>query len=324
MDTHDYHMLQCISLAMKGGRFAAPNPMVGSVIVCNHEVIGKGYHEKFGGPHAEVNAINDVKNKELLKQSTLYVNLEPCSHYGKTPPCADLIIDTGIKRVVIGTTDPNPKVAGKGIKKLIDAGIEVHVGVRERECEELNHRFFTFIRKNRPYIILKWAQSMDGFIAPENQDSGQPTIISNSEAQILVHQWRSEEQAILVGANTIIKDNPQLNVRLVDGISPQIIILGNPSSIPPASRVLKSQPLYIPSPGNLIHLSLEKGYLSVFVEGGLHTLQSFLEEGLWDEARVIINPKLQLKSGIKAPVLNQQPNREMECGNNLIKFYHHG
>lgn len=325
MNPHDYHMLQCISLALKGGRLVAPNPMVGSVIVHDGHVIGKGFHAKYGGPHAEVMAIHSVEDQAMLKKSILYVNLEPCSHHGKTPPCADLIIEKGIRTVVIGTSDPNPKVAGKGIKKLIEAGVEVIVGIREKECEELNHRFFTFIRKSRPYVILKWAETSDRFIAALNQTPGKPLKISNPDAQLLLHQWRSEEQAILAGSKTVLMDNPMLNVRLIKGVNPQIIILGHRETIPSDANIFKSDPVFVSNLNSLTNYCLENGILSVLVEGGAQTLKYFLDQDYWDEARVIINPNLQLHEGIPSPHLPVEISKQVECGDNLIKFYYrHG
>jgi diaminohydroxyphosphoribosylaminopyrimidine deaminase/5-amino-6-(5-phosphoribosylamino)uracil reductase len=213
---------RCLELALPGLGNTAPNPMVGSVIVHGWHIIGEGFHHRFGGPHAEVNAVNSVKDKTLLRNSVLYVNLEPCSHSGKTPPCAEMIIEAGIPEVVIGTADPNPIVSGNGIKKLEHAGIRVTTGILEKQCIALNRRFITFHSRKRPYIILKWAQTSDGFIdvLRENQGISRPTWISNEISRKLVHKWRSEEQAILVGTQTAILDNPQLNVREWTGNSP--------------------------------------------------------------------------------------------------------
>jgi diaminohydroxyphosphoribosylaminopyrimidine deaminase / 5-amino-6-(5-phosphoribosylamino)uracil reductase len=215
-------MQRAIQLAKLGLGNVAPNPMVGAVIVYNDIIIGEGYHQKYGEAHAEVNAINSVKNKELLNESTIYVSLEPCSHYGKTPPCANLIVENGIKKVVIGCSDPNPLVAGNGIKILIEAQIEVIDNVLEKECIELNKRFFTYINKNRPFIILKWAQTANGFIARENFDS---KWISCEESRMWVHKWRAEEAAILVGKNTAKYDNPSLTVRDWNGKNPLRVVL---------------------------------------------------------------------------------------------------
>ena len=226
-NTDEKFMLRCHDLARLGIARTAPNPMVGCVIVLDEKIIGEGYHRKCGEAHAEVNAINSVSNHELLKKSTLYVSLEPCSHYGKTPPCTDLIISKKIPRVVIGCVDSFSEVSGRGIKKLKQAGCDVIVGVLENESRELNKRFFTFNEKKRPYIILKWAQTLDGFIDIIRTDENQiaPTWISNEHSRMLVHKWRSHEDAIMVGTNTAEKDNPSLNVRDWDGKNPLRVVL---------------------------------------------------------------------------------------------------
>ena len=213
MKIHEKYIRRCIELAKNGLGTTHPNPLVGSIIVYKDEIIGEGWHKKAGEPHAEVIAINSVKDKSLLPKATIYVSLEPCSHFGKTPPCCDLIIANIIPNVVIGTMDPFAKVAGNGIKKLVEAGKNVIVGILEDECNELNKRFFTFHNKKRPYIILKWAESLDGFIAPLTKVKKEPVWITNDYSRQLVHKWRSEEQAILVGTNTIIDDNPSLTTR---------------------------------------------------------------------------------------------------------------
>ena len=210
MKIHENYIKRCLELAKNGLGTTYPNPLVGSVIVYNNEIIGEGWHRKSGEPHAEVNAINSVKDKSLLSKATIYVSLEPCSHYGKTPPCCDLIIKHKIPNVVVGTIDPNSKVSGSGIKRLQENGANVTVGVLEKECNELNKRFFTFHNKKRPYIILKWAESQDGFMAPLGKEKQEPVWISNTFSRQLVHKWRSEEQAILVGTNTVLDDNPKI------------------------------------------------------------------------------------------------------------------
>jgi diaminohydroxyphosphoribosylaminopyrimidine deaminase/5-amino-6-(5-phosphoribosylamino)uracil reductase len=222
---HEKYIKRCIELAKNGLGTTYPNPLVGSVIVFENQIIGEGWHQKAGKPHAEVHAINSVKDISLLSKATIYVSLEPCSHFGKTPPCSDLIIENNIPNVVIGTVDPNEKVAGKGIQKLIDAGIHVTIGILENECNELNKRFFTFHQKKRPYIILKWAETADGFIAPVFKNKQQPVWITNPSSRQLVHKWRSEEQAILVGTQTVLDDNPSLSVRDWTGNQPIKIIL---------------------------------------------------------------------------------------------------
>ncbi|MDL2222731.1 bifunctional diaminohydroxyphosphoribosylaminopyrimidine deaminase/5-amino-6-(5-phosphoribosylamino)uracil reductase RibD [Bacteroidales bacterium OttesenSCG-928-M11] len=285
---NEKYMLRCLQLAAKGRGRVAPNPMVGSVIVWNDSIIGEGYHRTYGESHAEVNAIASVKDVDLLKDSTLYVNLEPCSHYGKTPPCADLIINKGIPRVVIGIQDPFPKVAGGGIKRLIDAGIEVVVGVLEDACRELNKRFLVFHANHRPYIILKWAQSSDGFIDKlrEVGDKQTPVKFSDDFTQILVHKLRAEENAIIVGKNTERLDSPLLTTRYWDGKNPVKIELDNNKTL-----------------SELMGEMYDLGWQSLIVEGGSRLLSSFIKEGLWDEARIEIADFL-LKDGVKAPAIN--------------------
>ncbi|MGI0106623.1 bifunctional diaminohydroxyphosphoribosylaminopyrimidine deaminase/5-amino-6-(5-phosphoribosylamino)uracil reductase RibD [Salinimicrobium sp. WS361] len=326
MKIHEKYINRCIQLAQNGLGRTSPNPVVGSVIVHNEVIIGEGWHQKSGEPHAEVNAVNSVKDKSLLPKSTIYVSLEPCSHYGKTPPCSNLIIDCGIKKVVIGTVDPFSEVAGKGIKKLMDAGCEVRVGVLEQECRELNKRFFTFHTKKRPYIILKWAQSSDGFLAPlplKNVER-KPVWITGKYSKQLVHKWRAEEQAILVGTNTAVADNPQLNTRLWQGNDPVRVVLDRNLRIPTDSHlfdgsvktiVLTEDPSEKMLSKNVIFETLDfEGALaqqvcevlfrheiqSVIIEGGRQTLQTFIDADLWDEARIFTG-KTHFKEGIKAP-----------------------
>jgi len=323
---HEKYINRCIQLAQNGLGRTYPNPVVGSVIVHNEVIIGEGWHQKAGEPHAEVNAVNSVKDKSLLPKSTIYVSLEPCSHYGKTPPCSNLIIDCGIKKVVIGTVDPFSEVAGKGIKKLMDAGCEVRVGVLEQECRELNKRFFTFHTKKRPYIILKWAQSSDGFLAPLPLKNAErkPVWITGKYSKQLVHKWRAEEQAIMVGTNTAVADNPQLNTRLWQGNDPVRLVLDKNLRIPTDSHlfdgsvktiVLTEDPSKKMLSKNVIFETLDfEGALaqqvcevlsrheiqSVIIEGGRQTLQTFIDAGLWDEARIFTG-KTHFKEGIKAP-----------------------
>ncbi|MFI8378122.1 bifunctional diaminohydroxyphosphoribosylaminopyrimidine deaminase/5-amino-6-(5-phosphoribosylamino)uracil reductase RibD [Leeuwenhoekiella sp. NPDC079379] len=327
MKIHEKYMVRCVQLAKNGLGTTYPNPMVGSVIVHNNKIIGEGWHKKSGEPHAEVNAINSVINKELLAESTIYVSLEPCSHYGKTPPCSDLIIAKGIKKVIIGTVDPFNEVSGRGIKKLLEAGCEVQVGVLENLCQDLNKRFFTFHNKKRPYIILKWAESADGFIAPDSskRDKKKPFWITNSASKQLVHKWRSEEQSILVGSTTAKTDNPSLTTREWYGNSPTRIVIDKNLSIN------KDNYLYDASVTTLIITEAEsthsknlkyyeadfnsdlpmqicdilhtEGLQSVIIEGGAQTLQHFIDAGLWDEARVF-KGAVYFKSGIKSPLLN--------------------
>lgn len=309
-------MLRCLELAKNGIGAALPNPSVGAVIVYQNTIIGEGFTAAYGGSHAEVNAINAVKNKSLLKEATLYVSLEPCSHFGKTPPCCDLILLHEIPTIIIGTVDPNIVVAGKSIQKLNEAGKTVVVGILEKECRELNQRFFTFHLKKRPYIILKWAESSDGFIAPNKENrknENKPYWISNEYSRQLTHKWRSEEQAILVGTQTVIDDNPRLDVRDWTGKNPIKIVLDQKNRIPKENYIFDNQSRtiilsaaeidYNKNIGQQIATFLfENTILSVIIEGGQQTLQTFIEENLWDEARVFIGPDV-LGNGIKSPKL---------------------
>ena len=241
MKIHEKYIKRCIELAKNGLGTTYPNPLVGSVIVYNKEIIGEGWHQKAGDGHAEVNAINSVKNKSLLSKATIYVSLEPCSHFGKTPPCCDLIIANDIPNVVIGTIDPFAKVAGNGIKKLLEAEKNVTIGILEDECNELNKRFFTFHTKKRPYIILKWAESQDGFIAPLKREKQESVWITNEFSRQLVHKWRSEEEAILVGTNTVMEDNPTLTVRDWIGTNPIRIVLDQNNRITKEFHIFDNQ-----------------------------------------------------------------------------------
>lgn len=318
-------MSRCIALAKNGLGTTYPNPMVGSVIVYNGQIIGEGWHKKAGEPHAEVNAINSVKDKSLLKKATIYVSLEPCSHFGKTPPCCDLIIKNKIPNVVIGTIDPNVKVAGNGIKKLIEAGTQVTIGVLEKECNELNKRFFTFHQKKRPYIILKWAESQDGFIAPLEKSEKKPVWITNEFSRQLAHKWRTEEQAILVGTQTVIDDNPKLNARDWQGKNPIRIVLDQNNRIPQDNAVFDNQikTIVLTKSKNtinkentifevidfeqnialqIVQLLYQHQIQSLIIEGGLQTLQTFIDAHLWDEARIFIG-KSTFEKGIIAPQL---------------------
>ena len=333
-------MRRCLELAKNGLGTTYPNPMVGSVIVCDGKIIGEGWHKKSGEPHAEVNAVNSVKDKYLLKKSTIYVSLEPCSHFGKTPPCCDLIIENKIPNVVVGTVDSNIKVAGNGIKKLIEAGAKVTVGILEEECKELNKRFFTFHEKKRPYVILKWAESKDGFIAPLSKSEQKPVWITNKFSRQLVHKWRSEEQAILVGTNTVIEDNPKLDVRDWTGKNPIRIVLDQNNRIPKESHILDNQVktiIFSDIPKatkeenttfesidfkqNLAEQILNVLYKyqiqSVIIEGGSRTLQTFIDENLWDEARVFIGNN-NFETGIKAPILALNNIEKHAVGNDIL------
>lgn len=330
MNIHEKYIKRCIELAQNGLGTTYPNPMVGSVIVYEGQIIGEGWHKKAGEPHAEVNAVNSVKDKSLLKKATIYVSLEPCSHFGKTPPCCDLIIANEIPNVVVGTVDPNEKVAGKGILKLIEAGANVTVGVLEDECNELNKRFFTFHQKKRPYVILKWAESQDGFLAPEkvsNQDR-KPVWITNQYSRQLVHKWRTEEQAILVGTQTVVDDNPKLNSRDWDGNNPTRVVIDRNNRIDQDSFIFddtvktiifssekeksptkNTQFEVIDFSKNIVPQILDVLYQnqiqSVIIEGGRQTLQSFIDENLWDEARIFIG-KTSFEKGTKAPNISRK------------------
>lgn len=328
MTTHEFFMKRCIELAKKGLGTTYPNPLVGSVIVHNGKIIGEGWHKKAGEPHAEVNAVNSVKDKSLLKEATIYVSLEPCSHFGKTPPCCDLIIANKIPNVVIGTIDPFAEVAGNGIKKLIESGKNVTIGNLEEECNELNKRFFTFHQKKRPYIILKWAETADGFIAPISKEEKSPVWITNSYSRQLVHKWRTEEQAILVGTNTVLDDNPKLDARDFKGNNPIRIVWDKSGKIPDEFHVkneiistffltenknlTEKQNIYykntifdtliVKKTLDILH---KENIQSVIIEGGRQTLQTFIDANLWDEARVFVS-KTTFSDGIVAPTLQKK------------------
>ena len=312
-------MKRCLELASKGLENVSSNPMVGSVIVYENTIIGEGYHKEYGREHAEVNAIASVKDKSLLKDSTLYVNLEPCAHFGKTPPCSNLIIEHKIPKVVIGCVDTFSDVNGKGIIKMEKAGIEVNVGILEKESQELNKRFFTFHEKKRPYLILKWAESKDGFIAPKDQTT--PLWMTSYESKKLVHQFRAEEDAILVGRVTAEKDNPSLTVRELDGENPVRIVIDKDMKLSiklnlfnneaktiifntQKTKIIDSNYYVKIEHKNLINNVLNELYKqniqSLIIEGGTKTLQSFIDENLWDEARIFTANKM-LVEGVKSP-----------------------
>ena len=284
MNDDERYMRRCIQLALNGREESRPNPMVGAVIVAaNGRIIGEGYHVRCGEGHAEVNAFASVRPKDepLLNQSTIYVSLEPCSHYGKTPPCCDLIINKGVRRVVVGCVDPFAKVQGRGINKIREAGIDVTVGVLEEECKWLNRRFFTFHKKHRPYIILKWAQTQNGFI----DDHGKPLALSTPFTRMLVHKMRATEDAILVGRTTDEREHPQLNIRHWNGKDPVRFVLSHDNTI-----------------DDIIEQCRQRQLQSLIVEGGNKTLQSFIERDLWDEIRIEIAP-ITVTDGTPAPVL---------------------
>lgn len=342
METKEFDkqmMQRCIQLAENGLGTTYPNPMVGCVIVYQGKIIAEGWHRKAGQPHAEVHAINQIQNKELLKESTLYVSLEPCLHFGKTPPCSDLIIKHQIPKVVVGTVDPNAKVNGQGIQKMKNAGIEVQTGILEKECRELNKRFFVFHQKERPYILLKWAQTSDGFMATEN---GEQKWISNRFSKQLVHKWRTEEQAVLVGTNTAKFDNPQLSVRLWSGIQPIRLVLdrelklssdlhlfdGSQKTIVFTEKSVENRPnlefVQVSFDEKLMEFILSKlyesGIQSIIVEGGRKTLDAFIEKGFWDEARIFTSD-VNWGSGIGSPEIKGELVQTKKILNDRLAIY---
>lgn len=337
-------MHRCLELAALGAGHVAPNPMVGSVLVYDDRIIGEGYHEIHGKAHAEVNCINSVAEADqpLIEKSTIYVSLEPCAHHGKTPPCADLIIEKRIPRVVVGCRDPFPLVNGKGIEKLEAAGIEVTPGVLEKECQQLNRRFFTFHTRHRPYIILKWAQSANGYIARP----GERTAISNEYTNRLVHKWRSEEASILVGPRTALIDDPALTNRFWTGLDPIRLVIDKQLQLPASLRLFDKRAKTIvfntrqhdpgANPGyyqvaedssliNQLLIALHQLKIqSVLVEGGARLLQSFIDEDAWDEARIIINNDLDLPAGLPAPRLTHAHLQSHESLlSDTIRYYQH-
>ena len=336
-------MHRCLQLAKLGAGNVAPNPMVGAVLVYKNSIIAEGYHQQYGQAHAEVNCINSVKetDQSLIEKSTLYVSLEPCSHYGKTPPCADLIIKNKIPNVVIGCRDSYTEVDGKGIQKLQQAGISVITGILKKDALELNKRFFTFHTKHRPYIILKWAQSADGKIANEDFSA---VKITNEITNRLVHKWRSEEAAILIGTNTALNDNPSLTNRLWQGNNPIRLVIDRRLQLPASLYIFdgsvktvvfnqvkseeKSNVIFYKLPAGedmlagLLNALHQLNIQSVLVEGGAVLLQSFIDKNCWDEATVIINEQLTIGDGINAPHLknNSLINTE-KIGSDHISFY---
>ncbi len=342
LSTSEIYIKRCLDLARLGKGMVAPNPMVGAVIVFDGKIIGEGYHQFYGGPHAEVNAINSVKDKSLLSKSTLYVNLEPCNHFGKTPPCSLLIIEHKIPKVVIGCVDSYSEVAGKGIETLKNNGIEVEVGVLEEESKFLNRRFFTFHIKQRPYIILKWAQSQNGYIdidRSENQKGAH--WITAPETQQLTHQWRSEASAILVGKNTVLNDNPSLSCRAVVGNNPIRIVIDRKLEIDENANIFNEvsktfifnelknaekehlnyflinfEENIIPQILNILY---KKNIQSLIVEGGKKTLEKFIELETWDEVRILTGEN-NIKNGNLAPKINNNISETFQFGNDLIQI----
>ncbi len=345
MAVHERYMKRCLQLAASATGYTAPNPMVGALLVHNGSIIGEGFHQRYGEAHAEVNCINNVRKEDLEKipQSTLYVSLEPCTHFGKTPPCADLIISKKIPHVVIGCRDPFKEVDGKGIEKLIHAGLQVESGTLEKECRELNRRFFTFVTQHRPFVLLKWAETSDGFIA--NKDHSR-IFISNEYTNRLVHKWRSEEAAILIGTNTALHDDPSLTVRHWTGPQPMRLLLDMNLRLPTRLKIFESlSPIIVfnskkegednhiqfrmlDSKFPLIPQMLQKlmalKVQSLMVEGGRTLLQSFIDSGIWDEARVIKNEGLHAGDGIMAPRMgNARMIRHERILSDLITYYRH-
>ncbi len=343
MIDEEKYMFRCLQLAAFGTGYVAPNPMVGAILVHNGEIIAEGFHRRYGESHAEPNAIHAVKDEQLLRESTLYVNLEPCSHYGKTPPCADLIVSKGIPKVVIGTLDPNPKVSGRGVEIMKNAGIDVKAGVLEAACNELNKRFFIWQKEKRPYVLIKWAQTRDGFIDYVRADvDTPPLLISNNITKQLTHKIRSENQAIMVSTNTVVLDNPSLTVRRWAGKNPVRLILDRTGRIPsnynifndavktiiftekPKANTEKTEFVNITFNQdfmmNLLKQIAERNIHSVLVEGGSQLLNSFIASGLWDEANVEISNQI-IAAGVPAPKLEVPVEHTSSFDNHLWLNY---
>lgn len=341
---HDQYMKRCLELAAAGLGKVSPNPIVGAVIVHNEKIIGEGFHSGYGNPHAEVEAIKSVSDKSLLSSSTLFVNLEPCNHFGKTPPCTDLILENKIPEVVICNLDPNPLVAGKGIARLKESGVKVTVGILENEGLFLNRRFFTFHSKKRPYIILKWAQTEDGFIDKLRTNSeSKINLISSEMSHYLSHQWRSVEDAILVGKNTVIKDNPQLTARLVKGKNPIRILLDKNLEVAEDAKIfnedsktivlnsvkeIKNNHLQfikidssIFSPEEISKILYSENIQSVIIEGGTLTLQKFIDSNYWDETRIFTAP-IHWKEGIKSPEFKAESSEKSIINGDKLNIYY--
>ena len=342
MNLDEKYMLRALQLAKLGGAATKSNPLVGAVIVLNNEIIGEGYHQKYGEAHAEVNAVKSVKDPAMLKEATIYVTLEPCSHFGKTPPCADLLVRSEFKRVVIAQIDPFSEVSGRGIEKLRNAGIPVDCGILEAEAMELNKRFMTFHTKKRPYITLKWAQTKDGFIDRDRSTHSETGInwISQPETQVITHQLRSTEQAILVGWRTIQNDNPSLTTRAFKGPNPLRIVIDPQLQAPEDAaifsdgnltfvfnlmedaeinevRYLKMNDLTLES---ILQRLFELNINSVLIEGGANTLSRFIESGLWDEAMIITGQR-EFKCGLKAPALSKTPFKTVQFGKDRLDYF---
>ncbi|NGM73153.1 bifunctional diaminohydroxyphosphoribosylaminopyrimidine deaminase/5-amino-6-(5-phosphoribosylamino)uracil reductase RibD [Sphingobacterium sp. SGL-16] len=348
MQKEEQYIKRCLELAEMGAGTVSPNPMVGAVIVHDDKIIGEGYTSPYGGPHAEVNAVQNAiallgeeNAKCLFQQSTIYVSLEPCAHFGKTPPCADMLVSLQFQKVVVGCLDPFAKVNGLGIQKLREAGIEVVVGVLEKECQFLNRRFFTRISEFRPYVILKWAETKNGFFAPTEAEQ---KWISNTPNKQLVHKWRSEEDAILVGKRTALVDNPTLTNRLWKGKSPKRVLIDKNLEVRDDANLFLAQDsdliifnakktdwnghlkyielenfdLYLPQ--NILYQLYLMDVQSIIIEGGVKTIKLFMEAGLWDEARVIVGDTIW-ENGIPAPQINESAREKLLVGNNELKIY---
>ena len=339
---HDLYMRRCFQLAALGTGKVAPNPLVGAVVVHNNKIIGEGFHNKFGGPHAEVAALQNLTDPRVLENALLYVNLEPCSHTGKTPPCTEMIIAKGIRQVFISNRDPFDKVNGSGILKLREAGIHVTENVLEKEGTILNRRFMTFHKKKRPYIILKWAQTRNGYFAPPYTPSRGITWISNSTSQLLVHLWRSQEQSVLVGKSTVQTDNPRLSVRGITGNDPVRVVIDphlslgndyhvfNNKAITYIFNYLKDEQeeknLYVKIDETddfiteMLKVLFKENIQSVLVEGGAHTIREFTKSSCWDEARVFTGQN-DFESGLPAPLLNFMPVEQIDINGDLLSFF---
>lgn len=312
-------MQRCINLGEKALGKTYPNPNVGCLLFYDGKIISEGYTSQAGQNHAEVNVINKINDSDILRKSTLYVTLEPCSHFGKTPPCCNAIFNKNIKRVVVGCKDPNELVNGGGIKYLNNKGVKVKVGVLENECRELHKRFFTYQNKKRPYIILKWAETSDGFISPLKNNTGRPFWISNKYTRQIVHKWRSQENAILVGSKTYITDNPILDSRNWNNNNPQrFIIAGNNKIQSKRFDIIRHDKTL--SVDNINQILFEKNIQSILVEGGKKTLETFIKSGCWDEARIIKNEK-KINNGIRSPILNSKINNVLKVDDDLIQTY---
>lgn len=321
MNKDKIFMQRCFQLAELGCGNTETNPLVGCVVVHDNEIIGEGFHHRYGEAHAEVNALASVKKTDLLPHATLYVNLEPCCHVGKTPPCADLIIEKKIKEVVICNRDPDPKVNGGGIAKLKQHNVAVRVGILEDEGRFLNRRFFTWTEKKRPYIILKWAQTANGYMAPPK--GGEKNYwITNNALNVLNHKWRTEEKAILIGYNTALADNPQLTNRHFFGKNPVRIVIDPQKTLPESLNIFQGEnpACILSSPQELFSKAMDEKWISVIVEGGANTLQWFLQENLWDEARILTG-SIYFETGLPAPSLDFIPKEKYKLGDNTVCFY---